>query len=346
MTDTSQAVENIRPTAEITKTDAETSVQLEKNSQNTDQQKKVSTEKINGQQTLVETQTAQQAKPEPVVEENNRPQRKRSQNRGTNAQQDVQNKRQGGRRQQNGANGRQRATQRMLAAIASKSEVVQNEEAQNYSAITPIVTFRSHTLSRYLKSELQNIMLAASDVIPLIQATQRVEDFNSLFDDFTKETIEAVNEVSSSNLEVVGIIKENDPRIEQRLSAIEMSSPVEFKFVFLHPFFWDYINMLGNADQALHEIEKVILTGAMNKDMEQLKTDIIQSVRQAFTALSFISKIRTRMDARSPIKVEQFKNIQSNFRRRMATVAGVNDEEVSKEVEQPEAATEQAAKTA
>ncbi|MEZ8733723.1 hypothetical protein [Vibrio sp. 10N.239.312.D08] len=346
MTDVSKAVENKRPTAKKTKPEADTSIQKEKNSQKTDQQQEVSTEKNNGQQALVEALEDQQAKPEAVVEENNRQQRKRDQNRGTNTQQDEQNKRQGSRRQQSGASGRQRATQRMLAAIASKSEVVENEEAQNYSAITPIVQFRSHTLSRYLKSELQNIMLAASDVIPLIQATQRVEEFNSLFDDFTKETIEAVNEVSSSNLEVVGIIKENDPRIEQRLSAIEMSSPVEFKFVFLHPFFWDYINMLGNADQALHEIEKVILTGAMNKDMEQLKTDIIQSVRQAFTALSFISKIRTRMDARSPIKVEQFKNIQSNFRRRMATVSGVNDEEVSEESAQTNATKEQVAKTA
>lgn len=346
MTDVSQAVESKRPPAKKTKPDADKSIQNEKNSQNTDEQQEVSTEKNIGQQASVETQEDQQAKQAAVAEENNRQQRKRGQNRVTNTQPDVQNKRQGGRRQQTGVSGRQRATQRMLAAIASKSEVVENEEAQNYSAITPIVKYRSHTLSRYLKSELQNIMLAASDVIPLIQATQRVEEFNSLFDDFTKETIQAVNEVSSANLEVVAIIKESDPLIEQRLSAIEMSSPVEFKFVFLHPFFWDYILMLGNADKALHEIEKIILTGAMNKDMEQLKTDIIQSVRQAFTALSFVSKIRTRMDARSPIKVEQFKNIQSNFRRRMATVAGVNDEEVVEESTQPDTATEQVTQTA
>ncbi|MDA0152477.1 hypothetical protein OH460_09190 [Vibrio sp. Makdt] len=220
----------------------------------------------------------------------------------------------------------QQQTQRLLASMASKSSVVENDKAQQFSSINTTITLRSYSLARYMTSEVQNIMIAASDVIPFIQATSRVAGYQELFTGFTKESIAVVKEVSERNLEMIQIITESDERIKMRLDAVTMSDPVSFKLVFLNPFFWDYIVMLGDADKALHQIEKIGLTGALEGDVEQLKKEVLDAVRETFRALQFLSKIRTRRDRDSPIRLDQFKTIQANYRTRISSVVGDDDD--------------------
>lgn len=235
-----------------------------------------------------------------------------------------QNNRKGNRRN-NKINGAKH-TQRMLAVLASKSELVDNEKAQQFSHISPTIEFKSHTLIRYLTSELHNIMDIAAAVIPFIQVTQRHQETRGKFDEFTEESLGMVKEVCSTQKEMIDIIKSEDERIERRLKFISMSDPREFKLVFLNEFFWDYITMLMDADIVLHDVEKIILTGIYKDEMEQVRSDIINSVKNAFKALEFVSKLRTRRDGGAPIKLDQFRKIQTNFKTRMGNIVGTDDD--------------------
>ncbi len=247
-----------------------------------------------------------------------------------------QNRRPGRR---NGGQGQStRATQRMLAAIASKSQVVNDESAQQFSSISPTIQLKSHTLIRYLTSEVNNIMDHAAAVIPFIQVTQRHAETRGKFDEFTEESLGLVKEVCKTNQEMIDILTQEDVRIAQRIESITMSDPREFQLVFLNEFFWDYIVMMQEADVVLHQVEKIILTGIYTEEMEQVRTDIINSVRNAFRALEFVSKLRTRRDGTAPIKLDQFRKIQTNFRTRMSTIVG---DEV--ETEKPEQSEDQQA---
>ncbi|ELA8176729.1 hypothetical protein RGL50_004255 [Vibrio alginolyticus] len=238
--------------------------------------------------------------------------------------QSGQNNRRGNRR--NNKNNGARHTQRMLAVLASKSELVDNETAQQFSHISPTVEFKSHTLVRYLTSELHNIMDHAAAVIPFIQVTQRHQETRGKFDEFTEESLGMVKEVCSTQKEMIDILKSEDARIEERLKYISMSDPREFKLVFLNEFFWDYITMLMEADIVLHDVEKIILTGIYKDEMEQVRSDIINSVKNAFKALEFVSKLRTRRDGGAPIKLDQFRKIQTNFKTRMGNIVGTDDD--------------------
>lgn len=218
------------------------------------------------------------------------------------------------------------------ARIASQSKkIAAPEGTKKYNVITVKLDIYSFDLNRLIEADLNDITIAAADVMPLIQIISREKGYQDMFNAFVEESVGNVLQLSSTTHDMLDIIKVNDPRLESRSKYIEMSEPQRFEINFFHPFFWNYIEMLESVDKALVEIEKLTLTGLVGEDLDQTRKDLINTVKSTFKALMFISKIKTRRDAQSVFKLDQFKVVQTNYRNRISDLIGAEEEQ---EVEQ------------